>query len=176
MSGGSAHTASCQCGAVKIAVTGSPIAAVTCHCDDCQEAAQQLGSRNPSISLTDAYGGTPYVLFPADRARVVTGGELLEKHKLRPESHTNREVASCCGTAMMADFDRGPFWVSIYQGRFEGWSPKMEMRVQTRFAPHDVALPGSPPAHERYSRMLMVRIAAAGAAKSLRSLFGSRAG
>ena len=78
---------------------------------------------------------------------VTRGAGLMTPDKLRPNSPTNRMVASCCNTAMLVNFDRGPHWVSVYRNRIVGDAPPIEMRVQTRFKRPEVTLSADIPAY-----------------------------
>ncbi|MCG6856649.1 MAG: hypothetical protein LJE67_01125 [Salaquimonas sp.] len=48
--------------------------------------------------------------------RCLQGAECLGEHRLKPDSPTRRVVATCCNTAMFADFTKG-HWISIYRDR-----------------------------------------------------------
>ncbi len=165
--------ATCTCGAVRVVVHGAPIATVICHCDDCQTAADQIEKQFGISGLLDGQGATSYLLAPKDRVEVVEGGEYLVAHKLRSESPTNRLITSCCNTPMMASFDRGPFWISLYRDRFGDDAPAPEMRVQTRHLPDGVTIPDDLPAHKAYPPRLALRLASAAAGMGLRKLFGT---
>lgn len=132
---------SCACGAVRLAVIGAPIVTAACYCDDCQAGAAQIEALPGARAIKDADGGTWSALYRKDRCRVMSGGERLKRVKLRAGSPTNRVVATCCNSAMLVDFDRGPHWVAMYRPGFAGPPPPLEMRVQTRFGPHPDALP-----------------------------------
>lgn len=131
----------CACGEVRLAVTGAPIVVASCYCDDCQTGAAKLEALPGARRVKDDDGGTWAALYRKDRYRVVQGGERLERTKLRSGSPTNRLVATCCNSAMMIDFDRGPHWVAMYRPGFPIPPPALEMRLQTRFAPDPAAIP-----------------------------------
>ena len=130
---------------MAVELSGEPIVAATCHCDDCQAAGQRLGALAGAVPILDDFSGTPYLLYRKDRVRVVKGSDALGAMKLRTGSGTNRMVASCCNTPMFVRFDRGPHWISVYRQRLGSGFPPIEMRVQTRFAPAGVALPDDVP-------------------------------
>jgi hypothetical protein len=135
------RTLSCACGEVRIVVSGAPIVTAACYCDDCQAGAAQIEALPGARAIKDADGGTWSALYREDRVRVVQGVERLTRVKLRAKTPTNRVVATCCNSAMMVDFDRGPHWVAMYRPGYEGPKPPLEMRLQTRFAPDPRALP-----------------------------------
>jgi hypothetical protein len=128
----------CSCGRVELEATGAPIMCAVCHCDDCQEGARRIEACG---QLQDAAGGTAYVLYRKDRVRWSKGAELLQGHKLKDKSPTNRMIATCCNSAMLMSFDRGPYWVSVYRDRFQDDVPPVEMRVNTKFIPAGAVLP-----------------------------------
>lgn len=131
----------CACGEVRLAVTGAPIVVASCYCDDCQAGAAKLEALPGARRVKDADGGTWAALYRKDRYRVMQGGGRLERLKLRSGSPTNRLVATCCNSAMMIDFDRGPHWVAMYRPGFASPPPPLEMRLQTRFALDPTSLP-----------------------------------
>ena len=143
------NTLRCTCGQVELRVSGPPILAAACYCDDCQAGARQMAGLGATPSVIGADGGTPYVLQRKDRIGWLAREHLLQRHKLRPGSPTNRITTACCKTPMLVSFDRGPHWVAIYQARFDP-PPPMEMLVNTRFAPADAALPNGVPAYRTF--------------------------
>lgn len=158
---------SCSCGKVECAATGKPIAAVACYCDDCQRGSGQLQALPGAAPVLAADGGTAYVLYRKDRFECVQGREWLQDMRLKASSPTRRVVAGCCNAAMYLDFAKG-HWLSVYQGRIQGEVPAIQMRIQTRFAPHQGHSPGhSPgdvPAYRAFSpgliaKLLLARVA-----------------
>jgi hypothetical protein len=139
-------TARCACGRVAYEITGAPILMAICHCDDCQAAGGEIEALPGARPVLDQWAGTPYALVRRDRIRCVAGEDLLVARKRRSGSLTSRMVASCCNSAMLVRFDSGPHWVSVYASAIEP-PPAMEMRVQTKFKPADVVLPGDVPAY-----------------------------
>lgn len=113
-------TASCACGKVELTATGRPIVSAVCYCADCREGARQIEALPGAGAVSDPDGGTAYILYRKDRIACSKGAALLKSCKLRPESATNRVVATCCQSAMFMNFDKGPFWVSAYRARFRG--------------------------------------------------------
>lgn len=152
--------ATCACGAVDIQFDAAPIAALSCCCDDCQEASARLEALPDAPRYTEACGGTPALLYHRKAMRVVKGADRLEPVKLREGSPTSRMVAGCCNSAMYIGFDRGPFWVTAFRARLDDGAPAPTDRIQTRYL-------ASPPPddmrnHASYPLSLPVRIAFAG--------------
>jgi hypothetical protein len=156
---GSVRTAICECGRIEVSLFGNPIACVICHCDDCQRFARRPEGAEPLGRICDASGGTPYVMYRADRVEIIRGGELLEDHKLTDGTATRRAVATCCGAPVLLRFDRGPHWVSIYRQRMKN-PPDPEMRVQTRYMPAS-AIRGELPAYRHFPLSLFARLVVA---------------
>ena len=152
-------TARCSCGQVEIEAWGKPIASVTCHCDDCQAAGDMLADLPGAPSVQDAAGGTANALYRKDRVRPTKGWHLLEAHKLKPDSQTNRMVAKCCNTPMAITFDDARHWVPLYRGVLDGAVPPVEWRICTRFVPEGVKLPDDVPGHAMYPFAMMTGLA-----------------
>lgn len=146
----------CACGQVTLAVTGKPILTAACYCDDCQAGGAQIEALPGAWAVRSADGGTHCALYRKDRYRVVSGGDLLEPHKLRERTPTNRVVARCCNSGMLITYDRGPHWVSIYALSYGGDAPRLEMRVNTRFAP--AAEPQDVPAYKSFPMSFVWRL------------------
>jgi hypothetical protein len=140
-------------------VIGKPTATVICHCDDCQAGGELLEGLPVARPVRDAFGGTTYVLVRKDCVVCTRGEDRLKPYKLRDRSITNRVVTECCSTAMLVSFDRGPHWVSIYRSAYADDAPAARSRVQVKFAPSDVRLPGDVPEHQSYPLGLMGRLA-----------------
>src|ERR1700733_13397453 len=102
---GSHLTATCACGNVEIEAVGRPIAAAMCYCDDCQAAGVQIEAMPGAARFRADDGGTAFVVFRKDRVRRTRGEALLRKLKLRAGSPTNRQLATCCNSVMLLDFD-----------------------------------------------------------------------
>lgn len=151
--------ARCICGQVEIEAWGKPIGSVICHCDDCRAAGLTLAALPGAPPLLDAYGGTANVLYRKDRVTPIKGGLLLEPHKLRPDSKTNRMVAKCCNAPMAVTFDDARHWVPLYRDRLSGAVPETEWRICTRFVGEVVTLPADPPAHAMYPFGMMAALA-----------------
>lgn len=128
-------TASCACGQVVYHVAGEPISNANCYCDDCQAAARKIEALPGAHPVTEADGGTGLALHLKQRVRCVQGADRLEAFKLRPDSPTNRMMASCCNTPMLLQFDNNLPWVSMYRRRFGDQARPLEMRIFTKFKP-----------------------------------------
>jgi hypothetical protein len=151
--------ARCTCGEVEIEAWGKPIASVICHCDDCQAAGAMLAALPDAPAVLDAAGGTGNVLYRKDRVHPSKGGHLLQAHKLRPESKTNRMVASCCNAPMAVTFDDARHWVPLYRDRLSGAVPPVEWRICTKFVPEGTVLPEGVPAVPMYPFAMMTSLA-----------------
>ena len=159
--GAAERIVSCACGQVRLAVAGAPIVTAACYCDDCQAGAAMIEALPEARPFRDADGGTYMALYRKDRYRVLVGDERLVRMKLREKSLTNRVVATCCNSAMLADFDAGPHWISIYRPGYDGAAPPLEMRLQTRFAPEPAQIPRDVPSYRRFPLQFVGRLIAA---------------
>lgn len=144
MTGPIRRVARCACGNVEVELTGAPVISVVCHCDDCQAGSSKIEALPGATAVLDAGRGTPYALYRNDRVHCTKGEELLAGYKLKPESTTSRMVASCCNSAMLARLDPVLHWTSVYRDRIAD-APPLEMRIQTRFVPHGIAVPADMP-------------------------------
>ena len=144
------HLETCRCGKVTLEAVGRPILTASCYCASCQEAGRRFGQ------LLNPDGGTDCVLFRKDRVRCVTGQEHLEEHRLKPGSPTRRVLATCCNSAMFADFTKG-HWLTMYRNRFAAGAPPVEMRVMTRDRRAGVVLADDVPSAAGYPARFMVR-------------------
>jgi hypothetical protein len=160
--------ARCVCGQVEIGMLGAPITSAVCYCDDCQEGARQLSALPGAPPITDADGGTPYLVYRKDRVECLRGSELLHGYKIRPASATVRLVARCCNSAMLLRFEDGKHWVDIYRARAQDPVPPLRMRVCTRFRHQAGEIPGDLPAYSGYPLRLLVRLVTARVAMWLR--------
>ncbi|MEW6640008.1 MAG: hypothetical protein AB1586_05850 [Pseudomonadota bacterium] len=156
-----ALTAACACGCVELTATGAPIVSAVCYCRDCQQGARLIEALPNAPRVADPDGGTAYVLYRRDRVACTRGVSLLKSYKLdRRSTPTNRVVASCCNTAMFVNFDRGPFWVSVYRTRLGAHAPPLRLRICTRYKPDNAVLPGGVPSHPGYPPALVIRLLA----------------
>ena len=159
--------ASCQCGRVVLEATGAPILGAVCYCKSCQRGGRLLQEFPGSPNVVGPDGGTEYVLYRKDRVRLVEGAELLEEHRLVPESPTRRVRTTCCHSAMFLDMTKG-HWLTIYRGRFRQDAPPTEMRVMTRDRPAGVELAEDIPSYAAFSGKFMWRLLGARIAMGLR--------
>ena len=150
----------CACGRVELEARGKPLASSVCYCADCRKGAAEIEALPDAKPVREPDGGTSYILFRKDRIGVAKGADLLKPYKLRAASVTNRVVASCCNTAMMVNFDRGPHWVSAYHARFRGALPPLEMRVCTKSKLPGTVLPDDVPSYETYPLGMMLKLLA----------------
>ena len=81
MNGGKSYAGSCFCGAVKIAVTGDPVAMGYCHCESCRH-----WSAGPVNAFT---------LWKPDAVRVMHGAENIGTYNKTPRSY--RKWCKICG-------------------------------------------------------------------------------
>lgn len=140
----------CTCGQVEYEATGAPIVSVACYCDDCQEGARRIEALAGAPPVRDPDGGVSYVLFRKDRVRCSKGGGLLQSHKLKPKTDTNRVTATCCNSAMAMTFDDSRHWVPVYRARLTN-APAVDMRICTRFAADAAAIPRDVPTYPGFS-------------------------
>ncbi len=127
----------CPCGQTALVLTGTPILTATCHCHSCRTAAAHLAALPGATPVTDANGGTPYVMWRKDRVAVSRGALTLREHKLT-EKGSRRAVATCCNAPVYLEFPGG-HWLSLYAARFDP-PPPVQMRTMLMDAP-----PGSVP-------------------------------
>ncbi|MDO8380327.1 GFA family protein [Phenylobacterium sp.] len=145
----------CQCGGVEYRVSGPPILGAVCHCDDCREAAVQLGRLSGADPLRDTEGGTPCILFRKDQVTCLKGQERLRDHRLDPGSPTRRVIASCCDTPMFLDYEKG-HWFSVYRARLGRDAPPVQMRIQTGGTSRRPA--GPLPSYPGYPPVFMLKL------------------
>lgn len=150
--------ARCACGKVRVSYQGEPIASTVCYCDDCQEGGRLIEALPGAQHCRTTDGGTPLVLFRRDRVDYLAGKDLLRPIKVRPGSPTNRKVASCCNTAMLVDFDSGPFWVSAFAYSFVDGAPPAEMNVQTQYLSGAGPVASNIPSHRGYPLSMAARL------------------
>jgi len=134
--------ARCRCGAVEIEASGAPIVSTVCYCEDCQTGSRQIEE--------------------------LPGAALPKGYKIKEGSVTNRVAATCCHSARLLNFDKGPFWVPVYRARLLGEPPPLEMRICTRSRPAGGAIPNDAPSYAGYPPRLMMRFVAAGLGMLLR--------
>jgi hypothetical protein len=159
---------SCRCDRVAIEAAGAPILAAACYCNSCQRAGRLLQEMPDAPPVVGADGGTEYVLYRKDRVRLLRGAELLEEHRLTPESPTRRVRAACCRSPMFLDMTKG-HWLSLYRSGLRANAPPLEMRVMTNARPAGVELAADIPNHGGLSAKFMWRLLGARIAMGLRA-------
>jgi hypothetical protein len=155
------HVARCACGKVELELSGAPLISLVCHCDDCQAGSAMIEALPGAPRILDAGHGTPHVLYRNDRVLCTKGAELLQGYTLKPDSTTNRMVASCCNSPMLVRLPPVLHWTPIYRDRIAPPAPPLEMRIQTRFLPAGIALPADLPAVSGTPLTFVVRMVAA---------------
>lgn len=159
----------CRCGEVEFETVGDPILSAACHCASCREAGHQFEALPEATPVSDAHGGTQFLLYRKDRVRCVKGEEYLKEYRLTPGSPTRRVLAKCCNSPMFLEFQNG-HWLSMYRDRFSAAkAPSVDMRVMTRDCPAGVELPDDVPNHPTHSVKFMWRLLAAWAAMGFRA-------
>lgn len=116
-------TIQCSCGAVKVEVTGEPVAQFYCHCDDCQRV------------HSAAY--VPIAMYPTEQTRLIAGNPMTWKLKNNP-----RTTCPECGTRMFAEPPgmgvRGVVAHLLPTGTFK---PTFHIQCQFAMVPVDDDLP-----------------------------------
>ena len=125
---------SCSCGRVQMSLAGKPFLVSACHCDDCQEGWGRIEKLVNAPPVIGANGGTEYMFYRKNRVTFIKGKELLEAHKLKPESQNNRMVAKCCNSGMYTDHEKH-WYFEIIRERCGADAPPLEMRHFTKFSP-----------------------------------------
>ena len=162
------RSAACRCGKVELQISGEPLLHGICYCKSCQKAGRLHQADSGADTIVAADGGTDYILYRKDRVRCVSGGDLLEERRLKPESPTRRMFARCCNTGMFADFTRG-HWLSVYRGRLPQDMPPPALRMMTAERPEGVALPDDGIAsYPRYPASFMLKLLGAWMAMGFR--------
>ncbi len=110
--------------------------------------------------MLDADAGSSLVMYRRDRLECVTGAELLQAVKVRPDSPTNRHVASCCNSAMYLGFDDSKHWVDVFRARIEGTAPPIEARMCTRFLPAGAVVPKDVPSFAGFAPKVVIKMLA----------------
>jgi hypothetical protein len=152
-------TAACACGKVELEAQGAPITAAICYCGDCQAGGRMIEALPNAPKVLNDDGGSDYILYRKDRARVVKGAELLKPLKLKDGSSTSRVIATCCNSAVMLTFDGAQHWLDFYRNRVIGGSvPSVQMLVCTESAPAPERLPIGVPSYRTHSLPLIGKL------------------
>jgi hypothetical protein len=160
-------SATCQCGKVMLEAVGPPIVTGSCYCTSCQAAGRQFEQLAGAPPVLAPDGGTGFILYRKDRVRCAMGQEHLEERRLKPDSPTRRVVATCCNSAMFADFTKG-HWLSIFRNRVPTGAPPLEMRLMTKERRIGVELADDLPNYSRHSGKFMLKLIAAWIAMGFR--------
>ena len=153
--------AQCACGRVVLRMRGAPITSIACYCDDCQTGARKIEALPNASPVKDPDGGTSYLVYRKDRLDCLSGEEHLQSLKIKPESPTNRVVATCCNSGMYLGFDDSKHWVDIYHTRIQGPVPPVQLRICTRYKPLSAENPTDIPSYPGYPFKFIVRLLAA---------------
>lgn len=140
----------CACGRVGIELEGRHIYCASCHCDDCQAAAEQMQKLPSAAPILDPYRGTAFVLHRKDRYRIVRGGDQIKAFKLQQDSRTSRMIATCCNSPLFLSFDNSQHWISVYLIRFGTHAPSVKARIATKFISEKTELPAFPPSYKTF--------------------------
>ena len=160
MANGTGLSARCACGKVELQARGRPIGAAVCYCDDCQAAGRQIEALPGAQPVLDADAGSSLVMYRKDRLDCVAGADLLMAMKLRPDSPTNRYVASCCNSAMYLGFDDSKHWVDVFRARIEGTACTCAPRSAARFLPEGTQVPRDVPSFPGFAPKIVVKMLA----------------
>jgi hypothetical protein len=116
-------TVQCNCGAVKVGLSGDPVAQFYCHCDDCQRVHQA------------AY--VPVAMYPVSATKILAGSPMTFKLKETP-----RTMCPQCGTRLFAEPAgmgvRGVIAYLLPQGSFK---PAFHVQCQHALLPIKDELP-----------------------------------
>jgi hypothetical protein len=150
-------SARCRCGKVELQIVGEPILRGICYCTSCQQAGRLHQAKTDADAILAEDGGTDCILYRKDKVRCVSGGDLLEERRLKPETPTRRMFARCCNTAMFLDFTKG-HWLTLYRARLPDNIPPATMRMMTAERPEGVALADDMTNYPRHSGKFMLKL------------------
>ncbi|MBX3577664.1 MAG: hypothetical protein KF723_10660 [Rhizobiaceae bacterium] len=157
----------CACGTVHIDVEKAPIITTECHCASCRKAGERMAALPGGRDPRQPNGGTRFVLYRKDRARIEAGRSMLRAVRLTPDATTRRVVAACCNTPLFLEF-KGGHWLSLYAGLWPVDSvPPTEIRTMT--TGQDAALDGSVRSGARATAAFYARLLVAWVAMGFRS-------
>lgn len=122
---------SCACGKFHIELEGAPFITTECHCNSCREAAHRLADLPLAQPMTEANGGTPFVLYRKDRVRFPDGAAQLRAYRLCDKAPTRRVVTTCCHSPVFLEV-QGGHWLSLYASLWPETSrPPTQIRTMT---------------------------------------------
>lgn len=161
-------TATCHCGEVRIAFTGGPIMSNECCCSSCRTANHGFEALPGAGKVVHDTGGTPYTLIRKDRVRLVSGGDRLQAHTLKPGAPTRRVLAACCNAPMYLEFKAG-HWLSVYTDRIPpGDRLPVELYTMTGDLPDRSRLTPGIPAPKTHTARFMAKLLGAWVAMGFR--------
>jgi hypothetical protein len=139
---------------------------VACYCNDCQAAGRAIDAWPNGRGGVAADGGMVSSIFRKDRVRCVSGRELLVDHKLRADSATIREIASCCNSSVATRFDNQTPIVTL---RTYAQETRLtpDMCVYTKHAPDAQQIKHTAPRYRAIPLKLIVKVMAASLALAL---------
>lgn len=121
----------CACGKVHLEVRKAPLIVAECHCSSCREAGKRMRGLPGAVVVTEANGGTRFVMYRKDRVVFTSGFEHLREFRLGPGSTTRRVIADCCNMPIFLEF-KGGHWLSIYSVLWPAdTAPMPELRSMT---------------------------------------------
>ena len=113
----------CQCGAVRIKLSGEPVVQLYCHCRDCQRIA--------------GAGCVPYAIFPQDAVEVTQGNTF--RWALKDNVRTR---CATCGTYLFGQpVGMGVRGISAYLMPEGTFKPQMHIQCKDALVPVDDDLP-----------------------------------
>jgi hypothetical protein len=95
----------CLCGRARYRIKGEPLAALACHCRDCQYLS---GGAEANV-----------VAYPRDRFRLLAGEERVYRSTAASGTGVWRSFCPSCGTPLFAGNDAHPEVVSIKVGTLD---------------------------------------------------------
>jgi hypothetical protein len=120
------YNGSCFCGAVKLAVTGDPVAAGYCHCESC---------RKWSAGPVNAFS-----LWKPEQVKVTTGADKIGTYHKTEQSY--RKFCTVCGGHVMTEH---PPWslIDVYAATIPTYKhqPQLHVHYQESVLPMKDGLP-----------------------------------
>jgi hypothetical protein len=120
------YNGSCFCGAVKLAVTGDPVAAGYCHCESC---------RKWSAGPINAFS-----LWKPEQVKVTTGADKIGTY--HKTEHSYRKFCTVCGGHIMTEH---PPWslIDVYAATIPTYKhqPQLHVHYQESVLPMKDGLP-----------------------------------
>jgi len=147
---------SCDCGQVNYEAKSEPIVTAVCYCVDCQAAAKIIAKIENVKSFCEPDGGTPYVTMHDKYWQALSGADLLEGIKLKPNSPTTRYVTRCCHSPIFIKYANG-FWTSTYRARYSK-PPALEWRNKVAARQSDLPFSDDIPRYKSFPLKLFGRL------------------